>query len=354
MFLTLEDPNAKLKGSRDPLGSQPIWAKFGRHVVSNLTMQTTSARGFTIVLLGRYFGARLIDEGRVPREAALDVFLRMEQIGAYVRHVAHKVEGDIRGIDRVRAFVEEKKGRVDIQANRRGYLLGDQKVTGLWGLYSVAARVTGWVSPGPVGIEPAAKAFVEAHYRPVLAPAIDDLMRLLERGGTLNARWRDAVFQAVAKVLPEEFSSHEGDFYGGYLRDALHVDGFPTGRQQRFRALLETETDLDGPLKREEALGLAEAARPVDSDLAERLDRIVRLESALAPAAAAFDFVLTRHGRRIDEVAKDLAARWGSSVPNLDPSEFRDLLPEIAAASTGAIAGALDRCQAALAQSTLR
>ena len=45
MFLTLEDPNAKIKGSRDPLGAQPIWASFGRHVVTNLTMQTNSARG---------------------------------------------------------------------------------------------------------------------------------------------------------------------------------------------------------------------------------------------------------------------------------------------------------------------
>ena len=34
MFLTLEDPNAKIKGSRDPLGAQPIWAAFGRHVVT--------------------------------------------------------------------------------------------------------------------------------------------------------------------------------------------------------------------------------------------------------------------------------------------------------------------------------
>ena len=29
MFLTLEDPNAKIKGSRDPLGAQPLWASFG-------------------------------------------------------------------------------------------------------------------------------------------------------------------------------------------------------------------------------------------------------------------------------------------------------------------------------------
>jgi hypothetical protein len=48
-FLTLEDPNAKIKGSRDPLGVQPIWSAFGRHVVTNLTTQSTSVRGFTVL-----------------------------------------------------------------------------------------------------------------------------------------------------------------------------------------------------------------------------------------------------------------------------------------------------------------
>ena len=52
-FLTLEDPNAKIKGSRDPLAVQPIWAAFGWHVVTNLTTQSTSVRGFTTLLLGR-------------------------------------------------------------------------------------------------------------------------------------------------------------------------------------------------------------------------------------------------------------------------------------------------------------
>jgi hypothetical protein len=62
-FLTLEDPNAKIKGSRDPLGVQPIWAAFGRHVVTNLTTQSTSVRGFTVLLLGRYFAADIVERG---------------------------------------------------------------------------------------------------------------------------------------------------------------------------------------------------------------------------------------------------------------------------------------------------
>ena len=107
MFLTLEDPNAKVKGYRDPLGAQPIWAKFGRHLVTNLTTQTTSVRGFTILLLGRYFAQQLFENGAIQTEDALDVFLRTEQIGAYVRRVAYNVESGIRGIDRVKRNLSE-------------------------------------------------------------------------------------------------------------------------------------------------------------------------------------------------------------------------------------------------------
>ena len=73
---------------------------------------------------------------------ALDAFLRFEQVGAYVRHVAHGVEGDIRGIERVRSRIEEHRGLVPIRADPDGFILGDQRVNGLWGLFSVSARAS--------------------------------------------------------------------------------------------------------------------------------------------------------------------------------------------------------------------
>ena len=127
-FLTLEDPNAKVKGSRDALGILPIWSGFARHVVTNLTTQTSSARGFTILLLGRYFAERLVEEGAVPREEAIDVFFRMEQIGAHVRHKAHGVQGDIRGIERVRRIQSEHPARAPIQVDQQSMILADQKL----------------------------------------------------------------------------------------------------------------------------------------------------------------------------------------------------------------------------------
>ena len=167
MFFTLEDPNAKIKGSRDPLGAQPIWTAFGRHVVTNLTTQTNSTRGFTILLLGRYLAERASEDGRIGRELALDAFLRFEQIGAYVRHVAHGVGGDIRGIERVRSKREERRGLVPIRADPDGFILGDQRVNGLWGLFSVPARVSCLIPDGPVGLTAEATAFTSERHDPV-------------------------------------------------------------------------------------------------------------------------------------------------------------------------------------------
>ena len=102
MFFTLEDDRARIKGSRDPLGLLPVWSPFGRTVVSNLTTVSNSVRGFTVLLLARYFGARIIESGKASEEDALPMFLRFEQIAAYVREHANGEGGAVRGIQRVR------------------------------------------------------------------------------------------------------------------------------------------------------------------------------------------------------------------------------------------------------------
>ena len=82
MFLTLEDPRAKVQGSRDPLGVQPIWSRFGREVVTNLTTVSRAVRGFAVTLLGRYFGEHLVEESRATEDDACQIFLRLEQVGS--------------------------------------------------------------------------------------------------------------------------------------------------------------------------------------------------------------------------------------------------------------------------------
>ena len=351
MFLTLEDPNAKTQGSRDPLGTQPMWQKFGRHVVTNLTMQTNSVRGFTILLLGRYLTERLIEEGRLGRKSAVDAFLRFEQLGAYVRHAAHGVGGGgIRGIERVRSNLQKHGGRVRVGAHPDQCILLDQRVAGLWGLFSVSARVSGLLPDDPVGLKPEAKAFVERTCLRRLQPIMEPLLRLVERGGVLDTRTPDAVFDALKELLPESFTAEEQQFYGEYVRDGVHVEKTPPpGRQRTLRELLVRCTELDVRTGRADVVRLCEEARSVDGELAEDLDRIVRLEAVIAPAMALLDFMLVCHRRTLDDAARELAERWSASVPNIHPDRNRDLLPEIGCVAPETIPECLDRCQQALA-----
>lgn len=347
-FITLEDPNAKIKGSRDPLGVQPIWSAFGRHIVTNLTTQSTSIRGFTILLLGRYLAADLLDRGMATREDVLDIFLRMEQVGAYVRHVAHGVKGEIRGIERVQRFVDEQRGNVIIAADRRGMILSDQKVYGLWGLYSVPARTSGLIPDGALDVTPAVREFVEQHYISRLNSSAAKLRKLLVDNGRLHANDGDPIFASLAPILDPRFSSDELDFYGSFLRDGHYVKDADTGRQERFRELLESHATLETPTGRAEILRLARRARSRDEGLSVALDRIVHLEAFLAPTGALFQHLLGRHGQQVISVADEIRSVWGSSVPNLDRVAFGKLLDEIESTSTKATRSAMDHVHASL------
>ena len=83
------DSRARIRGSRDPLGLQPVWTALGRRVVSNLTTVSSSLRNFTTLLLSRYFADRALEEGVISRESYLAAFLKVEQLCAYSR-VAHR------------------------------------------------------------------------------------------------------------------------------------------------------------------------------------------------------------------------------------------------------------------------
>jgi hypothetical protein len=347
-FLTLEDPNAKIKGSRDPLGVQPVWSRFARHFVTNLTNTTNSVRNFSVLLLGRYFGERLLDARRIEQDDLLPVFLRVEQACAYVRHVAHGVQGDIRGIERVQRFLEEEKHRPRIEIDAGSTILSDQKVYGLWGLFSVSARVSGLIADGPAGLTPRGRDFVERAYVPLLEPGMKRLLDLFQRGGRLNTKKHDSAFEALALALPEEFTSDERSFYAHHFRDAAEVKDAAPGRQALFSQLLREHTDLTATAGRGEVLALARAAETDDPELADRLRRVSQLEALVAPAVEFFEFVLSRNAQKPEAIAKEVREAWGSGLPNLEQEAFQALLPEIQESTGPEIATEYDSLRAAL------
>ena len=174
-FLTDLDPQAAIKGSRDPLGIQPIWTRMGRHVVGNLTTVSTSVRDFTTTILGYYFAERVSNEDHGGTDLA--VFLCCEQLAAYARGGINK-DSVFRGTERAKKNFNEN-ARLRLGTASAALILSDQKTYGLWGLYSVPSRSSGLLTGDPARVTPSVRKFIEDEYLP--EGAIGDDANLVTR-----------------------------------------------------------------------------------------------------------------------------------------------------------------------------
>lgn len=318
-FLTELDSRAAVKGSRDPLGVQSIWARFGRHVVGNLTTVTTSLPDFIVVLLGHYFTEQVERERREPD--AVGTFLKWEQIAGYAR----AVNGDLnfRGTDRVRSRLADGQ-RVRLGADPSAQILGDQKTYGLLGLYTAASKSSGLLEGDPLRLTAIARAFVERAYLPRLervagrgAKTVVERLRVHEF--TLDTAGRDRpLLDGIAEILRVRPSPTERTF----LRERLMFGGpgdatRTRGLQSVFAQVLgRTLAEADWRLSPESVSALAAGAQEIHGgeQLAAKLDRIRACELLLAPGVALFEFVLGCHGQAVEVIAQRLRAHWGAGL----------------------------------------
>lgn len=350
-FLTQLDSRAAIKGSRDPLGVQAIWSRFGRHVVGNLTTVSTSVRDFTVLILGYYFAERVADDGGT--EGDLATFLKWEQLAAYARASVNKERG-FRGTDRVFSRLANDD-RVRLGADSGAQILGNQKIYGLWGLYSVPSRASGLLDGDPARLTSVARDLVERVYLPIFAEAgMRDGRAIVERlrasEYTLDVRERSkdvAVLGAVAKILAR-LRAREREVYREHLLYGGPGDGAAgrgtRGLQREFAdALAETFDDDSWRVTPTSMAKLAMRARTrgsVGEELAERLGRIRTCELLIGPAVAFFEYVLACDGQTPAQIAAAVHERWGRAPKgtiNLEDTEA--LEPELRAWADDADSG---------------
>jgi hypothetical protein len=322
-FLTDVDPRASVKGSRDPLGLQSIWTSFGRHVVGNLTTVSTSLRDFTVTILGYYFVDRLRRQG--AGDGDLACFLKWEQLAGYARSHFNR-DHEFRGTERVQKRLSDS-ATVVLSAARDHQILSNQKIYGLWGLYSVPSRASGLLASEPTRLSPQALEIVDRLYLPMLARAGfrdgEAILHFLAQPRVkldLSNR-HEALGKAVAALLSRRLRVQEVDFY----RDHLLYGGPADSTQGLQRELADVITSA--PKHTEIKLSPAvfrsweKAARRDSRDatpLSEALARIRNCESVLAPAAVLFSFALSFHGKRIDELVGAVRDQWGEGLRTVD------------------------------------
>ena len=331
-FLTSLDSRGAVKGSRDPLGAQSVWVHFGRKIIGNLTTQSTLVPDFTVLLVGLHL-AELVgaEQGDV---SALDVFLRWEQLAAYVR-VLKGVRG-FRGVDRARLNLE-KSSRVTLSGAPRDQVLGDQRVYGIWGLYMVAARTSGFVVPGTHQLAPAGRDLVESVFIPKMERGNPKILARLERelgrrdAWSVNFEKEAALVDSVAAVLMGKRGQAESERYRTHL--IRHEVGDQThGRQRELAALLESNPidSIDPSAIR--ALTKEARARKQPA-LVQALDQVRVTESVLAPATRTFGWLLGQQGRTRAQVLGDLRRVLGSGAKSVEFEGLRELRGDFAIAT---------------------
>lgn len=304
-FLTSLDERAHVKGSRDPLGLVPVWSRFGRDVVGNLTTVTSSVRSFTTLLIALELADLLNEQLRQDAPKTLETFLRFEQIAGYARVKVNR-DRSIRGVLRVVKRLNEGR-RIRISTSQQDQILSNQKTYGLWGLFMGAARESGLVRESR--LEPEPKAFIEKQYLAVLGKAgLKRLLDMLRRDPyELQPEGRDAdVFNAVAKMHLPRLRAEERVMYQKHLAWCLPSD--PTsGRQRALSEALATIRCEEFGFK--EFRAIQKAVRR-NIELSEALERIEHLENLIAPAALVFGFLQDRDGQPIKTVEQQIRETW--------------------------------------------
>ncbi len=337
-FLTDIDSRAEVKGSVDPLGAMAIWTRLGRRVVGNLSTVTGSARDFKTLVVG----FALLEELRHANEASEDfsdlaAFLRWEQLIAYARYDSG--DGGFRGLRRVKERLGQ--GRVvPLSAESDCQILGNQKIYGLWGLFTVPARSSGLLEKEVNELTADASDFVNQFVKPGLSPMWGRLAKWISRDDRRFNLDRQAADIKRLGAAWKKHTASERPFWQLHLVNGGKHDR-TEGRQPVLAELLkDTLKEKRFTLSQRSLNDLARRAEKRHGALAEDLRCIAACESVLAPAATIFGYLQTLDGQPTSRPVDALRQQWPVARLAVDRDRFEQLRPELAQATgSEAVAG---------------
>ncbi|MFM0703577.1 hypothetical protein [Paraburkholderia sediminicola] len=301
-FFTDLDENRRPKGSRDPLGLEQIWSQVGRRMVGNLTTVTRHLDNFIIALTGFAVAAQGPQEREYTDTRSPEFYLRFErfeQLAAWARYV-HERDGVIGRRMLGERNSERTGGPVEVGSGAAARILGDQRRSGLWGLYSSALVGTGLIdakraltADGHV----LCKSFLECYQSPAME-TFREAMSATEKSVQVNPDM--LVIDALLDCVGREALGYRLLIEGG-------------GRLQKDLwefALANPLGHIEGP--RELIAHLARTGEGVSGELHDYAQKVERLERVLVVVATAFSDLMGRSRKTLAEVAEAFRLKhWG-------------------------------------------
>jgi hypothetical protein len=333
LFLTELDPKVRVKGFRDPLGSQSVWSGCGRLVVGNLTTQTNTLDDFRVLLVGAWVMDRAVELG-VPETNA---FVVWEQLASYARAHARQ-RGGFRGVTRVEARLGATEP-IHVSSERDHQTLTNQVSYGIWGLYSAAAVRCGLISKraGQWLTNPEARRLMQEQYLPTLerawGPDARQLVSWTSSGHILKPRTQDhgRKLEALAQCICDPLTSLERDFYRATLveggardtGDAVFTGTTPAPVRRRQRVLADL---LDATVSPGASVSRADVeqieASTADRDLGDQLEIILAVEAMLSLSMSLFAYTSQQPGARVSQVVAEIGDHFSEAATILTPAQM--------------------------------
>jgi hypothetical protein len=331
-FLTELDPNARVKGTRDPLGIQSVWSGFARLVVGGITSQTSSLDDFRILVMGSWLIDQVADDS-IPKAS---IFACWEQLAAYARLEVHG-QGGFRGITRVRNRLERSKQckePIQISSSRSDQILTNQAGYGIWGLYRSTAWSTGLLSrEKPMVARPEVLMLVRDTYVPLLEPTwgkdLATLLRWVTEGHELRP-WKAEDrrrLESIARSMTGPVTAAERALYREFLVEAGpdDVESIPRAVRRRQRALVSQlrARGTSSHIGRDDLRAVA--ASTDDSDLEDALESMLAGGALLGAAARIFAYLSQQADTTIAAEAAHLEEHFSHHAHLLSTSHLARL-----------------------------
>ena len=130
LYLSEQDPNYRIKGSRDPLGFQTVWSRVGRHLIRHISSVSSGVRDFQTLLYARFF----LDHIGGDTAQLIKFFLKFEQASGYSRRLNIGIDDAFNGSEYINKVIASTP---DVfYCSTTDQLLSNQKSYGIWGKYS--------------------------------------------------------------------------------------------------------------------------------------------------------------------------------------------------------------------------
>jgi len=308
-----------------------IWTRLGRRVVGNLSTVTTSVKDFKTLVLGFALIQDLQRKAGPEKDVDdLAAFLRWEQLAAYTR--GSFGDWGFRGLRRVRSRLSDSQ-IVPISAERDCQILGNQKIYGLWGLFTVPSRASGLLEKEINELTQVADDFVNQSWKRTLAPVWDLLLNAIaDDTRRFNMERHEAALKRLRNVW-SKLTDSERPFWIHHLVHGGTADK-TGGRQQILAKLLQkTLADESFAFSQRSIRKLAQQAEREDEQLAYSLLDIAACESVLAYADVLFGYLQTLDTRPVAEAVDAVRRVWPKKLVMVDGKRFSALRQDLASAS---------------------